>query len=303
MRSHRSVLLLAGWLLYSLLSFAQGKVTIPAGSPEDQALTVISNEADSQKRVALLQEFVQNFASNPQAVAYGNWQLAQISLTGGDPAKALQYGDKALAAMPDLLDVLILQVDAAQQVKDLAKVVDYAARGGAIINGISKQPKPESVSAQDWESKLASQRAALQQTYDYLEAAAFNAIAGDQNCKQRLAMIERYTAAFPKSKYSEQVATLAVITLQQMQDWAGLARFAEKAVAADPDNVVLQAAVAAALVRDPKGAYLNQAAAYARKAIALAKAESKDPQTRKTAGVAHSTLGLFLLREENYVAA
>jgi hypothetical protein len=303
MRSHRTVLLLAGLLLCSLPSFAQSRITIPAGTPEDQALVAITRETDAQKKAAMLQEYVQKFASNPDAVAYGNWQLAQIAFTAGDPAKALEYGDKALAAMPDLLDILTLQVEAAQQMKDEAKVADYATRGGAIINSIGKQPKPESVSAQDWKTQVAAQRAAAQQTYDYFEAAAFNAIAGEQDAKQRMTMIERYTAAFPKSKYGEQVATLAIITLQQIQDWARLAGFAEKAVAADPDNVTLQAAVAAALVRDPKGTYLKEAAAYARKAISLAKAESADPQVRKTAGVAHSALGYVLLREGKYALA
>jgi tetratricopeptide (TPR) repeat protein len=303
MRSHRSVLLLAGLLLGSLPSFAQGQITIPAGTPEDQALVAITRESDAQKKAAMLQEYVQKFASNPDAVAYGNWQLAQMAMKAGDPAQALEYGDKALAAMPDLVDILTLQVEAAQQMKDSAKVADYALRGGAIINSIGKQPKPESTSAQDWKTQLASKRAAAQQTYDYFEAAAFNAIAGEQDAQQRMTLIERYTAAFPKSKYGEQITTLAIITLEQKQDWTRLASFAEKAVAADPDDVTLQAAVAAALVRDPKGTYLREAAAYARKAIALAKADSEDPQVRKTAGVAHSALGYVLLREGKYAAA
>ena len=137
MRFHRSVLLLAGLLLCSLLSFAQSQITIPAGTPEDQALAAISKESDAEKKAAMLQEFVQKFASNPDAVAYGNWQLAQMALKAGDPAQALEYGAKALAAKPDVLDILTLQVEAAQQLKDSAKVADYAMRGGAIINAAS----------------------------------------------------------------------------------------------------------------------------------------------------------------------
>lgn len=289
-------------LVVPLLS-AQSKIIISAGTPEDQALQAISNEADAQKRTAMLQEFVQKFAANANAVAYGNWQLAQLSLAAGDSAKALEYGDKALAAMPDVVEILQSQVDVAQQLKAYDKVVEYATQGATVIHSIGKQPKPENFSAEDWKSQLEGQKKALQPNYDYFEVAAYNAIAAEQDARKRLAMVERYTSAFPDSKFSEQTAALGIVSLQQMQNWAGLADFADKAVAANPNNVLVLAAVSSALANDPRGAHLAKAAGYARKAIELAKAESDDPQVRKTAGVAHSALGYVLLRQEKYAAA
>ena len=73
----------AGYALLSLLVFSFSvfaqldKIVIPAGTPEDQALTAISNEPDAQKKLAMYEDFVQKFSSNPAAVAYGNWQIAQ----------------------------------------------------------------------------------------------------------------------------------------------------------------------------------------------------------------------------------
>ena len=65
-------------LFLSLHSFAQiEKITIPAGTPEDQALQTISSEPDAEKKVAMYEEFVQKFSGNPAAVAYGNWQISQ----------------------------------------------------------------------------------------------------------------------------------------------------------------------------------------------------------------------------------
>src|SRR6266478_5749555 len=82
----------------SCLALAQlDRIVIPAGTPEDQALQDISKEADAQKKLALYQDFVQKFAGNPAAVAYGNWQISQAYQESGDLAKALEYGDKALA--------------------------------------------------------------------------------------------------------------------------------------------------------------------------------------------------------------
>ena len=103
-RIHASALLfvlLFGVLLVGTHAFSQrDKIVIPAGTPEDQALSAITNEADPQKRIVMLDEFVQKFAANQAAVAYGNWQLEQAYSSAGDNAKALSYGDKALAASP-----------------------------------------------------------------------------------------------------------------------------------------------------------------------------------------------------------
>ena len=83
------------------------KIVIAAGTPEDQALSAISNEQDPQKKATMYEDFLEKFSSNPQAVAYGNWQLAQTYQTAGDLAKALAYGDKALAASPRNMDILV----------------------------------------------------------------------------------------------------------------------------------------------------------------------------------------------------
>jgi hypothetical protein len=49
-----------------------GKIgEFPAGSPEDQALQVITAEQDAQKRVAMYEDFTQKFSSNAGAVASG----------------------------------------------------------------------------------------------------------------------------------------------------------------------------------------------------------------------------------------
>ena len=85
------------------------KLVIPAGTPEDHDLQAISNEQDAAKKLAMYQDFVQKYASNPAAVAYGNWQISQAYQATGDLNKALDYGDKALAGSPRNLDILVSQ--------------------------------------------------------------------------------------------------------------------------------------------------------------------------------------------------
>ena len=79
--------------LVSLPLHAQlDRLVIPAGTPEDQALQAISNEQDAQKKMAMYDDFLQKFAANPAAVAYGNWQISQYQQGAGNLQKALDYG-------------------------------------------------------------------------------------------------------------------------------------------------------------------------------------------------------------------
>src|ERR1700691_6430459 len=121
------------FLLAAARASAQGdRIVIPAGTPEDHDLQAVTNEQDGAKKLAMYQDFVQKYSSNPAAVAYGNWQISQAYLATGDLSKALDYGDKALAGSPRNLDILVSQANTAQQAKDNTKLLHYAARGGTV---------------------------------------------------------------------------------------------------------------------------------------------------------------------------
>lgn len=284
--------------------FAQSKIIIPAGTPEDKALTEISQQSDPEKRVSMLEDFVKRYANNPAAVAYGNWQLSQ-QYVNSDPAKALDYGDKALAAMPDVLDILQTQTDLSQQIKDYGKVVDYATRGAVVVKAIDKQPKPDGVSEGDWKSQIAAQKAAAAPIYDYMAAAAYNAMAAEQDPKKRIAEIERFTEAFQGSKMADNADVLAVQTYMELNDMVKLTSFGEKSLAADPNNTALLTLLANAFAEDPKGANLAKADTYARKAIELLKADTTAQAANREIeeGFDHEILGYTLLRQEKTAAA
>jgi tetratricopeptide (TPR) repeat protein len=294
--------------LFSTLSFAQvDKIVIPAGTPEDQALQEISKETDSQKKVALYQDFVQKFSGNPAAVAYGNWQLSQEYQAAGDLPKALEYGDKALAGSPRDLDIIVSQAGIAQQLKNDAKIMDYAEKGGQVYESIAKQPKPEGVSDQDLAVRVAADQEAAKSGHDFLDGVGFNAIADEKDAKTRMAYIERFTAAFPNSHYQEQVSQYAMFTLGpgQLNDSARLIAFGEKSLQSNPDNLPALLMLSNAYVEDAKPANVAKAATYAQKVIALAKADAPDAdKSRKlSAGVAHSNLGYAYMKQDKTAAA
>jgi tetratricopeptide (TPR) repeat protein len=283
------------------------KIMIPAGTPEDHDLQTISNEQDPAKKLAMYQDFVQKYSSNPAAVAYGDWQISQAYQATGALSKALDYGDQALAGAPRNLDILVSQASIAQQAKDNAKLIDYATKGGAVCNSIGKQPKPEGMSDDAFGKQVEEDKSEVKNNCEFLESAGFNVIAGEEDAKKRMADIEKYSAAFPDSKFQDQVSSYAMYTLGpgQLNDQARLVAYGEKTLAANPNSLPALLLLAGAYVDDPKTGSVAKAVTYSQKAIAVAKADDPDAdKSRKlSAGVAHSVLGNAYLKQDKTAAA
>ncbi|PYV44568.1 MAG: hypothetical protein DMG94_13225 [Acidobacteria bacterium] len=291
-----AILLSAASLLYAQVD----KIVIPAGTPEDQALNAINNEQDAQKRLAMYQEFQEKFASNPVAVAYANWQLSQYYQTAGDLQKASEYGDKAAAGAPHNIDILVSEVTIAQALKDNAKTFNYAIQGGEAFDSIEKQSKPADVSDEQFASSIASSKEENQGSYDFFESAAFNSVALESDAKTRMDYIERFTPVFPKSKFDEQVASYAMLSLSQLKDDKRLNSYAEKALAANADNIPALLLLANAYVDGSEPGGAAKALTYAQRAIVAAKADdpAADKSKKISAGVAHSIAGRAYAKQE-----
>jgi tetratricopeptide (TPR) repeat protein len=279
------------------LQAQSGQIVIPAGTPEDQALQKITAEQDPQKKLAMYEDFVGKFSSNPAAVAYGNWQIAQYYRTG-DPQKALDYGDKALAAAPKNLDLLVFLTSVAQDAKNDAKVFDYAIQGGEAYNATAKKAA-ESAAASAEETNSAKN------SYQFLEAAAYNVIVGENDAKTRMAYIERFTPAFPNSRFADAVASFAMVSLSQLNDMPRLVAYGEKTLAGDPNSLPTLLLLAGAYADDSKPGSAAKAASYAQRAIAVAKPDAPDADASRklSAGMAYSTLGFAYLKEDKTAAA
>jgi len=294
-------------LLASQVSAQTDKINIPAGTPEDHDLQAISNEQDASKKLTLYQDFVQKYSANPAAVAYGDWQISQAYQTTGDLDKALDYGDKALAGAPRNLDILVSQASIAQQAKNNQKLMDYSARGGEVCTSIAKQPKPDGMTAEDFSRQLADDKSAVKNSCDFLDAAGFNVIASETNAKNRMAEIEKYSAAFPDSKFQDQVSSYAMYTLGpgQLNDQPRLIAYGEKTLTANPNSLPALLLMAGTYVDDPKPGSVAKAVTYSQKAIAVAKADDPDAdKSRKlSAGMAHSILGYAYIKQDKTPAS
>lgn len=304
---------LHGWVVVVLFSsiflfraHAQtDRIVIAAGTDEDKALQTISAEQDPQKRLTMYQEFVQKFSANPAAVAYGNWQISQAYQSTGDLQKALDYGDKALAGSPHDLDIIVSQASLAQQAKNNAKLMDYAVKGGAVCQSISKQAKPEGMSDDDFTRKVNEEKSAAQSGCDFLETSAVNVISGEPEPKTRMTYIDEFTTGFPNSKYQQTVSNFALDSLNQMKDSAGLVAYGEKILASDPNSLPALVLMAGFYGDDSKPGSGAKAISYAQRAIDVAKPDGPDAdKSRKlSAGAAHSTIGWVYLKQDKSAAA
>lgn len=280
-------------------------IVIAAGSEEDHALQAITNEQDAQKKLTMYQEFVQKFSANPQAVAYGDWQLAQAYQASGDLDKALDFGDKALASSPHDLDILISQVNIAQQAKNNAKLMDYVGKGGEICHSVAKQPKPEGMSDEDFTRKVAEDKTSSQSSCDFLETTGVNVISSETNPTARMTYVDSFTEGFPDSKYQETVSSLALEALSQLKDNARLVAYGEKILAANPNSLPALLLLANYYGDDTKPGSAAKAVTYSQKAIEVAKPDAPDAdKSRKiSGGVAHCTIGWAYLKQEKTAAS
>ena len=117
-----------------------------------------------------------------------------------------------------------------------------------------------------------------------------------------MAEIEKFTAAFPDSKFQDQVSNYAMYTLGpgQLNDQARLVSFGEKILASNPNSLTALLLLASFYGDDTKPGSAAKAISYAQKAIEVAKPDAPDAdKSRKlSAGVAHNTIGWAYLKQE-----
>jgi tetratricopeptide (TPR) repeat protein len=112
--------------------------------------------------------------------------------------------------------------------------------------------------------------------------------------------IDKFTTTFPKSKMDEQVTSYAMLSLSELKDNHRLVDYAEKALAANPNNLPALLLLANTYVDSSEPGGLAKAISYAQKAVVAAKAD--DPAAEKSqkisAGVGHSVMGRAYAKQQ-----
>ena len=280
-------------------------INITAGSPADLELQAIGKETDAAKQKAMYTEFVGKYSSDPMATAYGYSQLAQLTAAGGDNKAALAFGDKALAAVPGNLDLYVSQTSFAQNAGMNDKVFEYASRGGKLVKSIEEAKKPEGMSDDDFANQKEQTKQSAAPAYEFLENAAYAAVAREKDPKQRLAYVQAFNESFVDSKYEGQLSQVAIWTLQQLNDAAGAVAYGEMVLAQKPDELPVLVMMADIYADEPKGANLAKAVQYAEHAVEVAKPDAPDADDARklSAAIARSALGRALMKQNKMAAA
>ena len=215
--------------------------SIAVGTEEDKVMLAINGAENPQEQIAALDKFEQ---SNPDSkfIPCANEYYASISLKQNNFDKAIEYGEKDLALNYQDLNLFLTLMRA---YVGSTKVSDTAFD---VINKVPDQVKaevvpqrPKEANDADWD-KIQKESAELaKDSRAYAVYAFFQLLPRVTDLPKRIQIMDNFVKAYPEAEkdYAAQLnnAYFDAYRMQNQIDKAG--EYGEKAVAADPNNVVI----------------------------------------------------------------
>jgi tetratricopeptide (TPR) repeat protein len=220
----KSVVLSAALLM--ALSYGSRAQAFDPSTPDGAALASIQKESDPAKKQELLQDFVQKYPDSKNA----GWAWAQLQagyFQAQQYDKALDAGQKSLAADPDEVEVAYNNLKAAEGKNDADGVIKWSAETSKLARKEVASPKPGQGKEQTDYAK---------QVDTYTEYAIFAASLKTNDPAKIVALVDSLEQRAPDSPYLSKSygRYLAALQQQGQGDKAGAA--AEKEAQRDPSN-------------------------------------------------------------------
>ena len=216
-------------LLLAIPAFGEKKYKIVPNSPEDKRIMEIQGEPDANKRLAMLDEFAQEFASSEALpYTYQMYSAAYLDLEQYD--KAIELGEKAADADDEDLGVRINLVRASLEKQDFARVHKWAVAAMPLY----KKAKADPMDDLD-DDEFDAEHTKLKSYLVFLEYSLFQA-ASRGTTPERLKYLESFAQTFPESEQIKKLPALYAVAHQQLNDVPKMLEYAEKAIEAEPDN-------------------------------------------------------------------
>lgn len=224
-------------VLVAVPAFAQKKWKIAPDSLEERLLLDIQGQGDAAKRLPMLDDFAAKFAKSEALPAcYRLYLAAYVETQQWD--KALEVADKAFDADNEDFDVAINALRAAQAKGDFGRVLKWTSISMPLY------AKSQAADTKDLdEEDLKKRNEALKRTIDYLEYALWEACNRDTTA-DRLKMLEAYAQYFPKNEKVKKLPALYALAYGQQNDAARMLEYAQKAIAANPEDEAMLLLVA-----------------------------------------------------------
>jgi tetratricopeptide (TPR) repeat protein len=311
------LLLMFSFLLLTTVMPAQTQdqpyPAIQAGSAEDKALQLIDQEPQTEKRIAMLEQFLKDFpamAKSPDVNFLFVFNYRQMR----NGAKLIEYAEKVLAVKPDDLSVLPLMIDALlEQQNQYSRAYEYAKHYEALVQNFDSLPGGGLIQETDrvriWgEAKSMVTTARQQKEYADIQAAY-----QETDNDKKIRTLEGFAKEFPDSTQICAAYSMLALSYLQKQNAAQSAASAEKCLKIDPNNLDMLVLLADLQVEDK--AKTKQTAELVAKAVELSDALESTPvpagqaeadwTKRKTyyRGMAHGLRGYLDMKAGLYAKA
>ena len=198
-------------------------------TPEGQILKQIGEEMDEGRKLALMEDFVAKYPKHDGA----GWvysQMQPLLLKKQEYDKALDAGEKALAASPEDLNSAYNNLKAAEGKKDADLVVKWSAQTSERARKISGSDKAPA----DDDEKQRIEYAKQVDTYS--EYALYAMALQGREPKQTVELVDALIQRNPKSQYLGQVSGSYLNALIQSGQSAKACPAADKLAANDPKD-------------------------------------------------------------------
>lgn len=293
--------ILAGWIVSALPLAAQEHCTVVINSPEDQLMLAVNGADTPQEQIDALDKYAQAHPTSAfMPCVYESYTAAYLKLNQFD--KAVEYGEKDVAAnfwdMNMALNLLRGYVGSGK-VSDTAFSV--IMKMPELINQQGSIARPPKASDADWQKMQQNAASLANEDRAYVEYAFLQLLPRLTDPTQRLTMLDKFLQTYPDLAQKDAgVLNYQYATAYTMANQVEKAdEYAEKAIAADPNNVEALNLLAFdyAIQRQTN---LGKAAADAKQVIAVVPTQKKpdgmgddqfQAQQNNELGMAHLSLG------------
>lgn len=214
-----------------LTPYAAGEVKKPRigkDTPEGTFLELVSLEASSAKKVALLEHFVTIFpACDPTVTAWVYGELQDRYGRAGELDKALAAGEKILALEPDYIETAEANRRIAEKKGDADLAKKWSDETAKIAERLVKSPlqlplDPEEIKVAQERMEYA-QQVVMKSDYD-----EFTKAIRIKGPAERIGALEEYRKSVPQNPYSDQIEAAEFLAYKEIGDVEKTLAAAEK---------------------------------------------------------------------------
>jgi len=201
--------------------------TINTSTPEGEILQNIGQESDDSKKLALMQDFVSKYPKH-EGAGWVYEQMQQVFVKQKEYDKALDAGEKALAADPEDLDAAYNNLKAGEGKADPDLVKKWSAATSAIARKIAAGP-----SASDDDKQTVDH---AKQVDTYTEYSLYAAALQTADPAKVVDLVDALMERNSKSQYVPMLSGKYLAALQQSGKADKAGAMAEKIISADSSN-------------------------------------------------------------------